>query len=132
LSRATRLIRDVQVVSVPVNDQERAKRFYVDMLSLELRADNAWGEGRHWVEVAPEGATTSLTLVTWFASMLPGSLKGVVFLVDDVRATYEVLIARGVTFDVPPEDQPWVPQAVFRDPDGNGFVLAQASGENML
>jgi hypothetical protein len=76
------------------------------MLGFELQADNAWGEGRHWVEVAPEGGTTSLTLVTWFASMPPGSLKGVVFLVDDVCATYEALIAQGVTFDVPPEDQP--------------------------
>ena|SRR5919205_3083271 len=92
---------------VGTRERPRAgKALYVDMLGFELQADNAWGEGRHWVEVAPEGGTTSLTLVTWFASMPPGSLKGVVFLVDDVCATYEALIAQGVTFDVPPEDQP--------------------------
>ncbi|MDQ3856221.1 MAG: glyoxalase superfamily protein [Chloroflexota bacterium] len=120
-------IRDVLVVSVPVSDQERAKRFYVDQLGFELRADNAWGEGMRWIEVAPEGGTTSMTLVTWFGSMPPGSLNGVVLEVDDVLTAYKELSARGVDFEGPPEEQPWGIQAVFRDPDGNGFVLSRAS-----
>lgn len=54
----------VQIVSVPVGDQERARAFYVDTLGFELRADDTWGEGMRWIEVAPKGSATSLTLVT--------------------------------------------------------------------
>jgi catechol 2,3-dioxygenase-like lactoylglutathione lyase family enzyme len=69
------LIKNVQVVSVPVRDQEWAKSFYVDALEFEVRADNPFGEGMRWIEVAPKGSTTSLTLVHWFEGMPPGSLQ---------------------------------------------------------
>ncbi len=69
------MINNVQVVSVPVRDQEWAKSFYVDALEFEVRADNPFGEGMRWIEVAPKGSTTSLTLVTWFEGMPPGSLQ---------------------------------------------------------
>jgi catechol 2,3-dioxygenase-like lactoylglutathione lyase family enzyme len=85
----------VQVVSVPVSDQDNARAFYTDTLGFELRAENTFGEGARWMEVAPRGSATSLTLVTWFAAMPPGSLQGLVFAVDDVRATYEELLAKG-------------------------------------
>ena len=77
-----------------------------------------------WIEVAPEGSTTSLSLVTWFDAMPPGSLQGLVFMVDDVQATYEELTAKGDPFDFPLREMSGGVQAVFRDPDGNGFVIA--------
>ena len=119
------MIEGVQVVSVPVSDQDRAKSFYIiDTLGFELRTENPFGEGMRWIEVAPQGSTTSLTLVTWFESMPPGSLQGLVFAVDNVRASYDELLAKGVPFDFPPREMPGGVQAVFRDPDGNGFVIA--------
>ncbi len=118
------MIDEIQIVSVPVSDQERARDFYVNTLGFELRADDAWGEGMRWIEVVPRDSATSLTLVTWFESMPPGSLQGLVFAVDDVHATYEELLAKGVPFDFPPREMPGGLQAVFRDPDGNGFVIA--------
>ncbi len=54
----------LQIVSVPVSDQDRARTFYVDVLGFELRRDGTFGQGQRWVEVAPAGAQTSLTLVT--------------------------------------------------------------------
>ena len=117
------MIDSVQTVSVPVEEQERARDFYVDSLGFELRADNLWGEGMRWVEVAPEDSATSLTLVTWFESMPPGSLQGLVVATNDIQATYEELAARGVPFESPPTEMPGGTQAVFRDPDGNGLVL---------
>lgn len=119
-------IQHVRIVSVPVRDQEQAKSFYVEQLGFEVRRDAAWGEGMRWVEVGPAGSTTSLTLVTWFESMPPGSLQGLVVTTDDIQATYLALRARGVQFDEPPVEQPGGMLAVFRDPDGNGLVLAQA------
>ena len=43
---------------------------------------------------------------------------------DDVEATHRQLSERGVTFDSPPQKQPWGTFATFRDPDGNQFVLS--------
>jgi catechol 2,3-dioxygenase-like lactoylglutathione lyase family enzyme len=118
------MIEDVQVVSVPVSDQDRAKSFYTETLGFEMRTENVFGEGMRWIEVAPQGSTTSLTLVTWFEAMPPASLQGLVFAVDDVHATYDELLAKGVPFDFAPREMPGGLQAVFRDPDGNGFVIA--------
>jgi catechol 2,3-dioxygenase-like lactoylglutathione lyase family enzyme len=118
------MIEGVQVVSVPVSDQDRARSFYIDTLGFELKTEDTFGESMRWIEVAPQGSTTSLTLVTWFEAMPPGSLQGLVFEVNDVHATYEELLAKGVPFDFPPREMPGGLQAVFRDLDGNGFVIA--------
>ena len=117
------MIDQVQTVSVPVSDQERAKDFYLNTLSFGLRLEAPFGDGLRWIEVAPEGSMTSLTLVTWFESMPPGSLQGLIVATDDILATHEELVARGVPFDFPPTEMPGGTQAVFRDPDGNGLVL---------
>lgn len=123
-------LKHIQIVSVPVSDQERAKRFYIETLGFELRSpeDAQFGEGQQgqrWVEVAPPGATTGLTLVTWFPSMPAGSLQGLVLTTDDVHGDYEALKARGVTFEGEIESAPWGTWATFHDPDGNGWVLQQ-------
>ncbi len=120
-------IKDVAVVSVPVSDQERAKDFYVNKLGFELRRDDAASvPGMRWVQVGARGAPTTLTLVTWFESMPPGSLRGLVLSSDDLEADYTILVGRGVEFEAPPEQKPWAIEAVIRDPDGNQFVLQQS------
>ena len=95
------------------------------MLGLELRADASFDEGQRWVEVAPPGAETSLTLVTWFPSMPPGGISGLVLGCEDIDATYAELSERGVAFAGPIEDAPWGRFATSADPDGNSWVLAQ-------
>jgi catechol 2,3-dioxygenase-like lactoylglutathione lyase family enzyme len=116
----------VTVVSVPVSDQERAKSFYLDRLGFELVRDDASVPGLRWLQVKPAGSATSLTLVDWFDSMPAGSVRGLVLAVDNLAGEYERLSAHGVEFDTPPQQQPWGTEAVFRDPDGNEFVLQQA------
>jgi catechol 2,3-dioxygenase-like lactoylglutathione lyase family enzyme len=119
-------IKDVVVVSVPVSDLERAKAFYVEQLGFDLRSEGTSIPGMRWIQVAPKGSTTSLTLVTWFETMPPGSLRGLVFHSDNLQADYEALRTRGVEFEGPPKRQPWGTEVVFRDPDGNQFVLQRA------
>src|SRR5215218_3402719 len=110
-------VQDVVVVSVPVSNQERAKEFYVEKLGFELTRDES-SPGIRWVQVTPKGGTTSLTLVTWFETMPPGSLQGLVLGSDDLEKDCEELVARGVEFDQPLQQQPWGKEAVVRDPDG--------------
>ena len=118
---------DVAVVSVPVSDQAAALRFWTGQVGLEVLRDAEFAPGMRWVQVGAPGSGTSLSLVTWFEQMPPGSLQGVVFEVDDVDAEHARLSAAGVRFEGPLTTEPWGRQAVFRDPDGNGFVLSGRS-----
>lgn len=115
-------ITRVQLFSVPVTDQDRAKAFYVDVLGLSVMADSQMGPDQRWVQLAPSGGETAITLVTWFETMPAGSLKGLVLETDDLESDVERLRGSGV---VPSEIQeaPWGVFVTFDDPDGNGIVL---------
>ena len=115
----------IAIVSIPVSDQEQAKAFYVDRLGWELVRDEPMGPQR-WLEVRPRGGEASATLVTWFESMPPGSVRGIVIETDDLEAAREALRDSGVRVDDQISEAPWGRWVSFDDPDGNGFVL-QAS-----
>ena len=112
----------VQLLSVPVADQDRARDFYVNTLGFELIADIPMGPDQRWVQVGAPGAQTSLTLVTWFETMPAGSLRGLVIESDDLTADIEALGARGLAVsDV--QAAPWGQFVTCEDPDGNGLIL---------
>jgi catechol 2,3-dioxygenase-like lactoylglutathione lyase family enzyme len=114
-------------MSIPVHDQDRSRTFYCDTLELELVADDHIGPDRRWVQVRPPGAATSLALVTWFPSMAPGSMKGIVLETDDLDRDVERLTRRGVDLLSPVETALWGRFVTFDDPDGNGVVLQATS-----
>src|SRR5579872_6483514 len=116
-------ITHLALVSVPVTDQARAKTFYTEKLGFTVVRELALGEQR-WVELAPPGSEATMTLVTWFPQMAPGSLQGLVFDTDTLAQASEELKARGVDI-LPIESDPFGQYARFTDPDGNGLVLRQ-------
>jgi predicted enzyme related to lactoylglutathione lyase len=116
-------ITHVQLFSLPVSDQDRARDFYVDVLGWTLVADTEMGPGMRWVQVAPPGATTSVTLVTWFPSMPPGASRGTVLETDDLEGDVARLRGLGVVVDGEIQEMPWGRFVTFADPDGNGLVL---------
>jgi len=117
-------VQQIKITSVPVSDQDRAKAFYTDVLGLSLLQDVQMGPEMRWVQVAPTGSDSSLTLVTWFPSMPAGSIRGLVLGVADIDATAADLRAAGL--DVPDvEEAPWGRFVQIADPDGNGLVLQQ-------
>lgn len=113
----------VESVSVPVSDQDQAKRFYVGTLGFELLVDNTWRGGMSWSEVAPKRSAASLMLVTWSACMLPGMYRVVVLAAEDIQAIHQELVSKGIDFELPPTETPRGTQAMFRDPDGNALML---------
>ena len=119
-------ITQVQLLSIPVADQDRAKDFYVDTLGFDLVSDSPMPDGR-WVQVAPKGAATSVTLVNWFETMPPGSLQGLVLESDDIDRDAAELAARGVEIKGGVQQAPWGRYVTFKDPDGNGIVLQTTS-----
>jgi predicted enzyme related to lactoylglutathione lyase len=120
-------VRGVQLFSVPVSDQDRARDFYVDVLGMELVDDRPMGPGRRWVRVRPVGAETSITLVTWFDSMPAGSLTGIVLETDDVEDELERLQDHGVAVPAGLQEAPWGRYIQFADPDGNGLILQETA-----
>jgi catechol 2,3-dioxygenase-like lactoylglutathione lyase family enzyme len=117
-------ITGVEVLSLPVSDQDRARDFYVDVLGFELLRDTEMQPGMRWVQVAPRGGGgTTITLVTWFDSMPAGSNRGLVLETDDLDADVERLRGLGLDFPDGIQDQPWGRFVTLADPDGNGLVL---------
>lgn len=116
-------ITRVQLLSIPVTDQDRAREFYVNALGMELVREMPMGPGQRWVQVRPKGGETSITLVTWFETMPAGSLTGLVLEADDLDAEIERLRGLGVDMDTPVRNQAWGSSVVVRDPDGNRPVI---------
>ncbi len=123
------MLTHIQLFSIPVTDQDRAKAFYVEALGWTLVNDQQMGPQR-WVQVRPPAGQTSMTLVTWFDSMPAGSLKGVVVETDDLAGDIAALSSRGVQIASEVQTAPWGRWTTFADPDGNEFVLqTTASGD---
>lgn len=120
----------VDIVSVPVADQDRALRFYTEVLGFAEREVADMGEGRRWVELVPPAGGASISLVTWFDQMPPGCVHGLVLGTDDAHAAFAELRRRGVEFAVDAvQDAVWGQWASFADPDGNGWVLVGPAAE---
>ena len=100
-------ITRIQLFSLPVSDQDRARDFYVDVLGFELIADTTMGPDMRWVQVAPAGSSTSMSLVTWFPTMPAGSIKGTVVETDDLDSDVRRLADLGVAIEGGIQEQPW-------------------------
>ena len=123
-------ITQLQVVSVPVSDQDRAKSFYVDTLGFTPMADEPMGPDMRWVQLSPPAGGTSITLVTWFESMPAGPASGLVLGCADIQAPHDELAGRGLSL-APIERQSWGTFTTFQDPDGNGWVISETPPETL-
>jgi catechol 2,3-dioxygenase-like lactoylglutathione lyase family enzyme len=117
-------ISSFEIVSVPVTDQERAKKFYRDLLGFDLLRDEPMGSTVRWIQLAPKGCSTTIALVTWFDTMQPGGLQGVMLNSTDIDRDHQELNAKGLEL-TKIDQQPWGRFAMFKDPDGNGWILRQ-------
>src|SRR3982751_7032806 len=88
----------LEVVTVPVSDVERAKRFY-QSLGWRLDADFSIGDDARLVQMTPPHSPCSIHFgkgVPGIAAMQPGSLQRVYLTVKDIDAARQDLISRGV------------------------------------
>jgi len=123
-------ITNLEVISVPVSDQERAKLFYAQTLGFTVEIDSNFGESMRWIMLRPPGSGTAVTLVTWFDTMPAGSLNGAVLGCDDLEETLAELTGRGLEFaEEEIQQAPWGRWKTFTDPDGNGWVLQQNNAD---
>ena len=123
------MINHIQVTTVFVKDQDKAKVFYTDVLGLNERIDTMMGENFRWLEVAPEKGQASISLAMPFPGMpaeAVGGPTGMIFDVSDVKNMVKELKAKGATITQEPTEQAWGGiEARVVDPDGNEFGLVQ-------
>ena len=120
----------VKQLIIPVDDQERAKAFWVEQMGFEITSDETYGDER-WIEVSPPGQSLVLVLSLRephetkreAPDHLPHS--NIFFTSDDLEQTYEELSKRGVKFPVQPEKQPFGWWSMFEDQEGTRYALGQ-------
>ena len=126
------MIDRVGTVSLFVQDQDRAKAFYSEVLGFEVRTDAPLypGATSRWIAVAPRGAETEVILYlpdeNWaHYQQVVGKSQALTFNVTDMAALHADLSAKGVTFIQAPDSQPWGTFAIIQDSEGNHLILVE-------
>jgi lactoylglutathione lyase len=122
--RNSEMISKIATAAVYVEDQQKAKNFWVEKVGFELIRETPMGPAGSWLEVAPKGAQSALVLYP--RSMMEGwetMRPSIVFECEDIDATYERMTANGVKFEGAPNKMQWGTFAQFKDEDGNTYVL---------
>lgn len=115
-------------VSLPVENQDRAIRFYTRVLGFEVRADIEVWPGARLVEVVPPGSEVGLVLLPP-DSEIPMAVR---MATDNAQAAHDDLRSEGATLhnDEVIELDGMPPMFFFADPDGNGLVYMQEAPED--
>jgi catechol 2,3-dioxygenase-like lactoylglutathione lyase family enzyme len=117
-------MKSIEIISIPVTDQQRAKEFYI-ALGFEVLVEAPFEGDKKWVQMALPGSTApGITLVTWFDNMPAGCINGLVIKTGDITRDITDLAAKGITAG-PADKTPWGLFAAVVDPDGNRISLHQ-------
>ena len=111
-------VEKVDFVSVLTQDLPRAKRFYSEVLGLEIES-----EGEHDLEFGLGQVTLDVFDPSTIGQPFSPSPAGIAIRVPDVAATRAELEAKGVEFDGDIVHTSVCDMTFFRDPDGNALIL---------
>jgi predicted enzyme related to lactoylglutathione lyase len=124
----------IKLTTVYVNDQDKALRFYTEVLGFTKKTDFSNGPFR-WLTVAsaeePEGTELQLALndnpaaKAYQQAMFQQNQSAIMFNSDDVKGDYERLKARGAEFTMPPTDVTASVIARLNDTCGNLIQITQ-------
>jgi predicted enzyme related to lactoylglutathione lyase len=124
----------IKLTSMYVDDQEKALRFYTEVLGFVKKTDFSQGPFR-WLTVAspedPDGTELQLALndnpaaKAYQQAMFKQGQPAAMFSTDDVQADYERMKARGAEFTMPPTDVTGSKIARLNDTCGNLIQVTQ-------
>ena len=124
----------IKLTSVYVDDQDKALRFYTEVLGFVKKADYTNGPFR-WLTVAspeePEGTELLLALnnnpadKAYQAAKFEQNQTATMFFTDNLAADYDRMKARGAEFTEPPKDVGYATIAILRDGCGNLVQVTQ-------
>ena len=128
----------LEVVTLPVSDVDRAKRFY-QSLGWRTDADIVAGDAFRVVQLTPPHSECSISFGKGLTDAPPGSAKRLLLVVSDIVAARDELVSRGVEVGEiyhldggpkpgkDPQNRPYSNYAAFSDPDGNGWLLQEVT-----
>jgi predicted enzyme related to lactoylglutathione lyase len=118
----------IKVTSIYVDDQEKALRFYAEVLGFVKKTDFSQGPYR-WLTIAsaeePDGTELQLALnnnpaaKTYQQALFQQNQPAIMFFTDNLQADYERIQARGAEFTMPPTDVTASKIAMLKDTCGN-------------
>ena len=124
----------IKLTSVYVDDQDKALRFYTDVLGFVKKADFSQGPFR-WLTVAspedPDGTELQLAAnnnppaKAYQEALFQQGQPAAMFFTDDVTGDYERIKAHGAEFTMPPKDVTASKIAMLKDTCGNLIQLTQ-------
>ena len=124
----------IKLASIYVDDQDKALRFYTEVLGFAKKADFSQGPFR-WLTVSspeePDGTELQLSLNNnpatkeYQQAMFQQSQPAAMFFTNDVKSDYERILARGAEFTMPPTEVPGATIAMLNDTCGNLIQLNQ-------
>src|SRR5579863_7989462 len=118
----------LEVVPVPVSDTDRAIEFY-KKVGFNLDMDQRISDELRFVQLTPPGSNCSIHIGEGTSTMAPGSVKGLILVVDSAEAGKAELDKKGIkTSDI--EEQSWGKHVYFSDPDGNTWTLQESFARN--
>jgi len=119
-------------VTLIIDDYDRAKAYYCDVLGFDCVEDVQQGEGKRWVVVKPgnDGAALVLAKATTEAQKAAignqtGGRVGFFLATDDFARDHQIFLERGVKFHEQPRVMPYGTVAVFEDLYGNTWDFIQ-------
>ncbi len=126
----------INLASVLVDDQDKALRFYTEILGFVKKTEVPLGEARWLTVVAPDDPDGTELLLEpdghpaakpFKRALVEDGIPYMSFAVDDVKAEHERLRALGVRFTQEPLEMPTVTTAVLDDTCGNLIQIASRS-----
>ena len=124
---------NLEVVTVPVSDVDRAKSFY-ESLGWRFDIDLVVSDEARTVQFTPPHSQCSIQFGKGRTTAEPGSAQGMILVVEDIDAARDDLISRGVDVSEVHEARPpgfdspgrsYFARASFSDPDGNRWQLQE-------
>lgn len=125
----------IKLTSVMVDDQDKALKFYTEVLGFVKKNDIPMGEARWLTVVSPEGPDDVELLLeplgfpparTYQKALFEAGIPSTSFAVEDIQKEYERMKKLGVAFKTTPTKMGPVTIAVFEDTCGNLIQMAQA------
>jgi catechol 2,3-dioxygenase-like lactoylglutathione lyase family enzyme len=104
----------VEIIMIPVADQQKAKAFYLK-LGFQVIVEAPMGNGETWLQLGLPGSKTTISLA---------KVQGIILETDDIAGETERLAGSGVTVGKI-DDTPWGKFMWLKDEDGNGLCLHQ-------
>jgi catechol 2,3-dioxygenase-like lactoylglutathione lyase family enzyme len=124
---------NLEVVTLPVSDVDRAKSFY-EGLGWRMDIDLVISDDARTVQLTPPHSGCSIQFGKGGTTAEPGSAAGMILVVEDIDAARDDLIGRGVDVSEVVEARPpgldapgrsYFARASFNDPDGNSWQLQE-------